>query len=248
MIERKVAIVTGAQRGIGRAIALKAAALGFAVAVNYHEEATDAESLVERIVADGGVAMLAPGDLGHVPSIEAMVAAVDAAYGRIDVLVNNAGIFPRVNFMDMTERDWDPVLNVNLKGTCFASIAAARVMIRGGLGGAIITMASSAIQGGLRSTHYAASKGGIVALTRGMALELAPYRIRVNAIAPGITNTRQPRQGLTEAQVQERSAAVPLGRMAEPEDVADMAAFLMTDESRMVTGQTLHINGGEYRP
>jgi NAD(P)-dependent dehydrogenase (short-subunit alcohol dehydrogenase family) len=248
MIDRKVALVTGAQRGIGRAIAVKAAALGFAVAINYLEEEADAASLVRQIVDGGGVAMMVQADLGYVPSIEAMVADVDSAYGRLDVLVNNAGIFPRVNFMDMTEADWDPVLDVNLKGTCFASIAAARVMIRGKAGGAIITMASSAIQGGLRSTHYAASKGGIVALTRGMSLELAPYRIRVNAIAPGITNTRQPRQGLTEAQVQERSAAVPLGRMAEPEDIADMAAFLMTDASQMVTGQTLHINGGDYRP
>ena len=248
MIDRKVALVTGAQRGIGRAIALKAAALGFAVAVNYNEEASDAAALVDEIADAGGDAMSVEGDLGVVSSIEAMVVAVDAAWGRIDVLVNNAGIFPRVSLMEMTEADWDPVLNVNLKGTCFASIAAARVMIRGGRGGSIVTMASSAIQGGLRSTHYAASKGGIVALTRGMAVELAPHRIRVNAIAPGITNTRQPRQGLTEAQVQERSSAVPLGRMAEPEDIADMAAFLMTDASQMVTGQTLHINGGDYRP
>jgi NAD(P)-dependent dehydrogenase (short-subunit alcohol dehydrogenase family) len=177
-----------------------------------------------------------------------MVAAVDAAWGRLDALVNNAGIFPRVEFLQMQEADWDHVLDVNLKGTCFATIAAAHLMIRGGKGGAVINLASSAIQGAPRAVHYTASKGGIVAMTRGMALELAPHRIRVNAIAPGLTNTRQPRFGMTEAEIAARSAANPLGRMAEPEDIAETAGFLMSDASRMITGQTLHVNGGEYRP
>jgi NAD(P)-dependent dehydrogenase (short-subunit alcohol dehydrogenase family) len=248
MNEFQVAIVTGAQRGIGRAIALKAAAQGYAVAINFHEEEAVAEALAADISDAGGTAMTVRADMGDVASINAMVATVDAAWGRIDVLVNNAGIFPRVNFLDMREADWDPVLDINLKGTCFATIAAARVMIRGGRGGAVINMASSAIQGGLRSVHYAASKGGIVALTRGMAVELAPYRIRVNAIAPGLTNTLQPRQGMSEAELQQRSAAILLGRMAEPEDIAETAAFLMGQASAMITGQTVHINGGEYRP
>jgi 3-oxoacyl-[acyl-carrier protein] reductase len=247
MIE-KVALVTGAQRGIGRAIALKAASLGYAVAVNYAEQRAEAEAVVATIQDAGGTAMAAPGDLGDVASIQAMVAGVDAAWGRIDALVNNAGIFPRVPFLEMREEDWDPVLDINLKGSCFAAIAVARVMIRQGIAGSIVNMASSAIRGGPRAVHYAASKGGIVAMTRGMAVELAPHRIRVNAVAPGLTNTLQPRQGMTEDELHERSAAVPLGRMAEPAEIADAVAFLMGDAAAMITGQTLHVNGGDYRP
>lgn len=245
---RKVALVTGAQRGIGRAIALTAGTLGFAVAVNYTEEDADAAAVAAEITIAGGVAMTVRADVSRVSDIDAMVAAVHTAFGRLDVLVNNAGIFPRVDFLQMRESDWDPVLDVNLKGTCFATLAAAKLMIAGGGGGSVINLASSAIDGAPRAVHYAASKGGIVAMTRAMALELAPHRIRVNAIAPGLTNTRQPRFGLTEEQISARSAAIPLGRMAEPEDIAGTAAFLMTDASAMITAQTLHVNGGAYRP
>ncbi len=248
MSQPKVALVTGAQRGIGRAIALKAGRLGFAVAVNHMEEDADAASVVAEIVAAGGAAMTVRGDVSRVPDTEAMVEAVRAGFGRLDVLVNNAGIFPRVDFLQMRESDWDPVLDVNLKGTCFSTLAAAKLMIAVGSGGSVINLASSAIDGAPRAVHYAASKGGIVAMTRAMALELAPHRIRVNAIAPGLTNTRQPRFGMTEEQIAARSATIPLGRMAEPEDIAETAAFLMTDASAMITGQTLHVNGGAYRP
>ena len=248
MTPAKVALVTGAQRGIGRAVALKAGTLGFAVAVNFMEEADDAQAVAADIIAAGGSAMAVRADVSRVSDIDAMMAAVHTAYGRLDVLVNNAGIFPRVDFLQMRESDWDPVLDVNLKGTCFATLAAAKLMIAGGDGGTVINLASSAIDGAPRAVHYAASKGGIVAMTRAMALELAPHRIRVNAIAPGLTNTRQPRFGLTEEQIAARSAAIPLGRMAEPEDIAETAAFLMTDASAMITAQTLHVNGGAYRP
>jgi len=244
----KVALVTGAQRGIGRAIALKAGALGYAVAVNYVEEREEAEAVADAIRSAGGTAMAVRGDLGDVASIEGMVAAVDSAWGRIDALVNNAGIFPRVPLLEMRESDWDPVLDINLKGSCFATIAAAKVMIRQGIAGSVVNMASSAIRGGPRAVHYAASKGGIVAMTRGMAVELAPHRIRVNAVAPGLTNTLQPRQGMSEDEVRERSAALPLGRMAEPEEIAEAVAFLMGGAASMITGQTLHVNSGDYRP
>ena len=248
MIEQKVALVTGAQRGIGRAVALKAASLGYAVAINYAEEAPDAYALLAHITAAGGTAMLVQADLASIPEITAMVAAVGSAYGRVDALVNNAGIFPRVDFLQMREADWDPVLDVNLKGTCFATLEAAKLMIACGIAGSVINLASSAIQGAPRAVHYSASKGGIVAMTRAMALELAPHRIRVNAIAPGLTNTRQPRFGMTEPEIAERAAAIPLGRMAEPDDIAETAAFLMGDGAAMITGQTLHVNGGAYRP
>lgn len=247
-MDRKVALITGAQRGIGRAIAIAAAQNGFAVAINHFEEAMEAEALRQEIVASGGEAMTVSADVSKVDQMEPMVATVEAAFGCIDVLVNNAGIFPRRWLLEMTEDVWDAVIDVNLKGTCFASIAAAKSMIRGARGGSIINLASSAINGGPRSTAYAASKGGIVALTRGMAVELAPHRIRVNAIAPGITNTLQPRGGMSEEMVHQKASEVLIGRMAEPVDIANMAVFLMTDKSGMVTGQTLHINGGDYRP
>lgn len=248
MTDRRVALVTGAQRGIGRAIALAAAENGFAVAINYVEERDDAEAVAADIRQAGGRCMTVSGNVANVADIDRMVAEVEAELGCIEVLVNNAGIFPRRFLLDMTEEVWDAVIDVNLKGTCFTSIACARSMIRGGRGGSIINLASSAINGGPRSTAYAASKGGIVSLTRGMAVELAEHKIRVNAIAPGITNTLQPRGGMSEDMVQEKAAAVLIGRMAEPEDIANMAVFLMTEKSAMVTGQTLHINGGDYRP
>jgi len=245
---RKIALVTGAQRGIGRSIALAAAKNGFAVAVNYFEEQDAADAVRTEIIAAGGEAIIVAANVGKVDQIDAMVAQVEAELGHIDVLVNNAGIFPRRPLLEMTEDVWDDVLDVNLKGTCFAAIACARSMIRGGRGGSIVNMASSAINGGLKSTAYTASKGGVVSLTRGMAVELAPHGIRVNAIAPGITNTLQPRGGMSEERVLEMAANVLIGRMAEPEDIANMAIFLITEQSAMVTGQTLHINGGDYRP
>lgn len=248
MMDKPVVLVTGAQRGIGRAIAVKAAAQGYAVAANYFEEAEDAAALVAELQGMGAPAMAVQGDMSQVASINAMVAEVDGAWGRIDALVNNAGIFPRAPLLELDEATWDAVLDVNLKGTCFATIAAATVMIRGGRGGAVITMASSAVAGGLRSSHYNASKGGIVSLTRGMALELAPYQIRVNSVAPGLTNTRQPRDGLTEEEIAATAAANPLGRMAEPQDIADVVLYLMSPAAAMVNAQVLHVNGGVYRP
>lgn len=245
---RRVALVTGAQRGIGRSIALLAARHGFAVAVNYFEEKEAAEAVLQEIVDAGGEGIIVAADVSKLDQIDAMVSQVEADLGSVEVLVNNAGIFPRRPLLEMTEAIWDAILDVNLKGTCFVSIACAKSMIRGGRGGSIVNMASSAINGGLNSTAYTASKGGIVTLTRGMAVELASYGIRVNAIAPGITNTLQPRGGMSEEKVLEMAAKVLIGRMAEPEDIANMALFLMTEQSAMVTGQTLHINGGDYRP
>jgi 3-oxoacyl-[acyl-carrier protein] reductase len=136
------------------------------------------------------------------------------------------------------------VLDVNLKGTFFCAQAAARAFIALGRPGAIINLASIAIRGAVRGAHYSASKGGVVALTCAMALELAPHRIRVNAIAPGLTDTAQPRYGNTEAEIAARSAAVPLGRMARPDDIADVAVFLASGAARHITGQTIHVNGG----
>src|SRR6202047_3854119 len=156
-----------------------------------------------------------------------MVTAVEQGLGPIDVLINNAGVFPRVPFPEMTESDWDYVLDVNLKGAGFCAQAVAKAMVAAGRPGVIVNLASgAAFRSSPRGLHYVASKGGVVSMTRAMGLELAPYRIRVNAIAPGLTDTAQPRYGSSEAEIAEMGEANPLGRIAQPEDIARAALFL----------------------
>jgi 3-oxoacyl-[acyl-carrier protein] reductase len=139
------------------------------------------------------------------------------------------------------------VLDVNLKGACFCAQAAARAMAAAGRGGSIINLTSgAAYRGSPRGVHYCASKGGVLSMTRQMALELAPHRIRVNAIAPGLTDTAQPRYGSGEEELAAMGRAIPLGRLATPEDIAPAAVFLASDAARFVTGQCLHVNGGGY--
>jgi 3-oxoacyl-[acyl-carrier protein] reductase len=240
------ALVTGAQQGIGRAIALALAEAGAAVAVNYLDDAQAAAQVVQDA---GRHAVAIQGDVSRPEAARTLVAAADSALGGLDILVNNAGVFPRVAFLDMTEADWDYVMDVNLKGGFFAAQAAVRLMVARGTPGAIINLASQAIRGSSpRGVHYSASKGGVVSMTRAMALDLAPLGIRVNAIAPGLTDTAQPRYGSTEAELLEMGAAIPVGRMAQPMDIAGMAAFLASDRAAFMTGQTVHVNGGTYMP
>ena len=186
-------------------------------------------------------------DIGDLMQVQAMVAAVERELGAIGILVNNAGVFPRAAFLDMTERDWDYVLGVNLKGACFCAQAVARAMVAAGRSGSIVNLTSgAAFRSSPRGVHYVASKGGVLSMTRAMALELAPYRIRVNAIAPGLTDTAQPRYGNSEAELAEAARAIPLGRMAQPEEIARTALFLASDDAAFITGQTVHVNGGSY--
>ena len=248
-LDGKVALVTGAQQGIGRAIAIAMAAAGADVAVNYLDDAAQAGEVADSVRALGRRAVLVQGDVAHLTSAASMVTQTAAQLGAIDILVNNAGVFPRVKFLDMTEADWDFVIGVNLKGTCFCAQAAARAMIAAGRGGCILSLASQAITGNSPDgVHYAASKGGIVSLTRAMAMELAMYGIRVNAIAPGLTDTAQPRYGHTEEELRLRALRIPLGRMGRPEDIANVAVFLASEDAAFMTGQTVHANGGTYMP
>jgi NAD(P)-dependent dehydrogenase (short-subunit alcohol dehydrogenase family) len=247
-LQGKVALVTGAQQGIGRAIALAFAREGADIGVNYLDDRGAAEKVIQEVRGAGRRAVLVQSDVAQPAAVQAMVARVVGELGGLDVLVNNAGVYPRVPFLEMRESDWDLVLDVNLKGGFFCAQAAARAMIAGGRQGSIINLASQAIRGAVRGVHYSASKGGVVAMTRAMALELAPHRIRVNAIAPGLTDTAQPRYGNSEEELAVMARAVPLGRMAQPDDIADVAVFLASENSRYVTGQTLHANGGSYMP
>jgi 3-oxoacyl-[acyl-carrier protein] reductase len=245
-ITGQAAFVTGAQQGIGRAVALALARAGADVAVNYLDDAGAAARVVRDIEAMGRRAVLVQGDVSVPGQVEAMTATVVKALGAIDVLVNNAGVFPRVPFLEMKESDWDFVLDVNLKGSFLCAQAAARLMVQRGRPGAIVNIASQAVRGAVLGVHYSASKGGVVAMTRAMALELAPHGIRVNAVAPGLTDTAQPRYGHDEDALAAMARAVPLGRMARAEDIADVIVFLASDDARFITGETIHANGGSY--
>ena len=244
--ESRVALVTGAQQGIGHATALALARAGLDVALNYLDNCAAAEKAAATIRALGRRALVVSGDVSHAADVDAMLGAVARGLGVLDVLVNNAGIYPRSPFLELTEREWDAVLGVNLKGSFLCAQAAARAMVAAGHRGVIINLASQAIRGAPLGVHYTASKGGIVAMTRAMALALAPHGIRVNAVAPGLTDTAQPRYEHTEETMAELSRAVPLGHMAAPDDIADVIVFLASDAARHVTGQTIHANGGSF--
>ena len=244
--EGRVALVTGAQQGIGHATALALARAGLDVALNYLDNRAAAEKAAAAIRTLGRRALVVSGDVSHAADVDAMLGAVARGLGVPDVLVNNAGIYPRSPFLELAEREWDAVLGVNLKGSFLCAQAAARAMVAAGRRGVIINLASQAIRGAPLGVHYTASKGGIVAMTRAMALALAPHGIRVNAVAPGLTDTAQPRHEHTEETMAELSRAVPLGHMAAPDDIADVIVFLASDAARHVTGQTIHVNGGSF--
>ena len=241
----KAALVTGAQQGIGAAIAIALAREGASVAINHLDNDAAANAVAAAVRAVGANAVLLRGDVSTAAAH--LVDETVAAFGKIDILVNNAGVFPRVSMLDMTEQDWDFVHSINLKAGFFCAQAAARSMIAKGVQGSIVNLASSAIFGASpRGVHYSASKGGVVSMTRAMALELAPWKIRANAIAPGLTDTAQPRYGMSEEELAARAAAMPLGRMGQPDDIANVAVFLASDKSAFMTGQTLHSNGGIF--
>src|SRR5919109_48217 len=219
--EGKIVLVTGAQRGIGRAVALRFAQEGADVALNFLDDKPAAESGAAQIAALGRRCCTIAADISNPEEARRLVATAERELGPIDVLVNNAGIFPRASFLELTEKMWDTVLDINLAS-------------------------GAPYRGSLRATAYMASKLGIVGLTRGMARELAPHRIRVNAVAPGVTNTAMPRLGNTEEGLAELARRMPTGRLAEPEDIADVIVFLATDDARHIIGQLIHVNGGEY--
>jgi NAD(P)-dependent dehydrogenase (short-subunit alcohol dehydrogenase family) len=246
----RVALVTGAQQGIGAAIAVALAEEGADVAVTWLDDEAAAAAVAARVRKAGRRAHLVRSDVARLADIEKMVTDTAAVLGAPDILVNNAGVYPRVKLIEMRESDWDYVLDINLKAGCFAAIAVAKGLIAAGKGGAVINISSQAMRGAVRGVHYSASKGGVVSMTRAMALELAPHNIRVNAIAPGTTDTAQPRYGSSEAELIELAARnIPLGgKMLTPEQIARTAVFLASDDADAITGQIVHVNGGSYMP
>ena len=248
-LESMTIVVTGAQQGIGAAIARGVAREGANVVVNYLDDESSAQAVAADIAATGTKAILVPGSITDRDAIRRLVEAGLELGGsrRLDGFVNNAGIFPRVPFLDLTDADWDAVHEVNLKGAFRCTQAAAKAMIGAGDGGSIVNLASvAAFRCSPNGAHYVASKAGVIGLTRAAALELAPHRIRVNAIAPGLTDTAQPRYGMSEEELAAAGARIPLGRIATADDIAALAVFLLSRESAYITGQTLHVNGGEF--
>jgi glucose 1-dehydrogenase len=243
----KQAIVTGAGSGIGRAVALAFAREGAGVVVA-DVDAQRAADTVSAIEADGGPVLATQVDVSQATSVEAMVQTALERLGQIDVLFNNAGVTSRAPFLEMSEAEWDRVLGVNLKGQFLVGQAVARQMVARGAGGSIINTSSQLAEGAAnpRSAHYLASKGGSRMLTRGMAVDLAPYGIRVNALAPGVTVSNLTRQRLEDDPEWRRIALerIPLGRFGEPDDQVGACVFLASDESRYMTGATLVVDGG----
>ncbi|MGH7353695.1 MAG: SDR family NAD(P)-dependent oxidoreductase [Candidatus Rokuibacteriota bacterium] len=250
----RVAIVTGAGNGIGRAVALALARAGANV-VAVDIDAGLATSAADAVAGLGRRSLPLATDVGDVASIDRMVRDVMAAFGRIDVLVNNAGVTRRAYIMDLTEEDWERIMRVNAKGVFFCLQRVAREMIPR-KSGVIVNIASIAGKGyaGTSNAIYAASKGSVISLTRTAAQQLARHNINVNAICPGTTvtalsednvATRAREEGLSvEDMKRRRNAAIPLGRPNDPEDVAALAVFLASPGARNITGQSLNVDGG----
>ena len=242
-MQPKVALVTGSSRGIGRGIALRLAADGCKVLINYRSGAAEAAAVVEQIGGAGGEAAAFQADVTEGAAVEALVQGCLERFGRLDVLVNNAGITRDGLLMRMKDEDWDQVLNTNLRSAFLVSRAVMRPMMRQRFGRIINIASISGLSGNAGQCNYAAAKAGMVGLTRSLAKEAGARGITVNAVAPGYVPTDLTHD-LPEALLAEAVKATPLGRLGTVEDIAGAVSFLASDDASFITGQVLRVDGG----
>ena len=243
MLENKIALVTGASRGIGKAVAKELAAKGAFVIVNYNGSKEAAEQVVSKIKASGKDAVSYQCDVSQYADCERMVTELIKTYQKIDILVNNAGITRDNLLMKMSEEDFDVVIDTNLKGTFHTMRFVSRAMLKQRSGRIINLSSVVGVTGNAGQTNYAASKAGVIGMTKTVARELASRGVTVNAIAPGFIETDMTGE-LSDRVKEQAILQIPLGKMGKPEDVAKLAGFLASDDAGYITGQVIHVDGG----
>jgi len=242
----RVVLVTGGSRGIGAATARAAAGAGAAVGVGYREDADAASAVVESIRESGNVAEAFQADVSDPAEARRMISAVEDTFGRLDGLVNNAGIMPSSPLVDMSDEEWDAVLRTDLFGPFYCSRAALPGMVQRGSGSIVMISSRLGQIGWPELAHYSAAKAGLLGLTKSMAREYGPKGVRVNAVAPGFTITDMTRDIVDTESGRRRLAELPSRRFPEPENVAAAVVFLLTDAAALFHGQTLNPNGGGF--
>ncbi|MHC8967433.1 3-oxoacyl-[acyl-carrier-protein] reductase [Priestia aryabhattai] len=243
MLQGKVAVVTGASRGIGRAVAVELGKLGARVVVNYSGSEAKALEVVDEIKGLGTDAIAVQANVAESDSVQAMIKEAISTFGSVDILVNNAGITRDNLLMRMKEDEWDDVINTNLKGVFLCTKAVTRQMMKQRAGRIINISSIVGVSGNAGQANYVAAKSGVIGLTKTTAKELASRNITVNAVAPGFIATDMTDKLNEEVQA-EMLKQIPLASFGQPEDVANAVAFLASDASRYITGQTIHVDGG----
>jgi NAD(P)-dependent dehydrogenase (short-subunit alcohol dehydrogenase family) len=243
LAQNDVVVVTGAAQGIGRAIALALATRATRLAL-WDINAELCAQTAAQCTAIGGKAIYGEVDVSDHAQVQSAAEIVRQSLGPVFALVNNAGIFPRATILESTPQLWRSVLGVNLLGMVFCVQALVPAMLEQRRGVVVNIASGRALQGTPRGAHYAASKAGIVSLTKSMAMEFGPFGVRTNAVIPGVTETAQPLADSTLEELHARGAQLPLGRIAQPEDIADAVMFLLSDASRYMIGQSIAVNGG----
>jgi 3-oxoacyl-[acyl-carrier protein] reductase len=240
-LDGRVALVTGASRGIGAAIAQRLAGAGADVAVGYGRDAATAKEVVGRIVTSGRRAMAAGGDVGDPAEVEGMVGTAEAELGPVDILVSNAGIAPQQDLEEITVEDWDRVMNVNLRPAFLLARRLTPGMRERGWGRVVLVSSVAAFTGGLVGPHYTASKAALIGLARALAAPLAPHGVTVNAVAPALIEGGETLPGDEEARRQ-LASRIPVGRLGRPEEVAEVVRAIV--ENPFITAQTVSVDGG----
>lgn len=245
MLKDKVAVVTGGSRGIGKAIALKLAEQGASVVVNYTSNSQAADEVVKAIQEMGCKALAVKADVSKADDIENLIKATEAELGKIQILVNNAGITRDGLLIRMKEEEWDDVLNINLKGVFLATKLIGKKMLKEKQGSIVNVTSVVGLMGNAGQANYAASKAGVIGFTKSVAKEFASRNINVNAVAPGFIQSDMTDK-LSAEVIENYMQAIPLGRLGVANDVANLVSFLVSDHSNYITGQTIQVDGGMY--